>query len=91
MEEQVGHVVVEGDVADLIELCGYPHRSTYADTATMPTSVLSMLVSDDDGAGFIGIIPALRGMPGRGLITRSGRASAARRQCCVSMAGSMRS
>jgi hypothetical protein len=37
LEEQVGGVLFEGEVADLVELCrGYPHRSTYADTATMP-------------------------------------------------------
>jgi hypothetical protein len=35
LEEQVRRVVVEGYVADLVDLCGYPHRSTYSDTATM--------------------------------------------------------
>jgi hypothetical protein len=24
------------DVAEFVDLCGCPHRSTYADTATMP-------------------------------------------------------
>jgi hypothetical protein len=36
LEEQVGGLGLERDVADLVDLCGYPHRSTYADTATMP-------------------------------------------------------
>ena len=36
LEEQVRGVLLEGQVADLVDLCGYPHRSTYADTATMP-------------------------------------------------------
>ena len=36
LEEQVRRVVIEGDVADFVHLCGHPHRSTYADTATMP-------------------------------------------------------
>ena len=31
-----GGLGFERDVADLVDLCGYPHRSTYADTATMP-------------------------------------------------------
>ena len=45
LEQQFGAAGVEVDVAEFIDLCGYPHRSTYADTATMPTSVLSVLVS----------------------------------------------
>ena len=36
LEEQVGGVLLEGQVADFVELCGHPHRSTYADPATMP-------------------------------------------------------
>ena len=36
LEEQVGGLGLEGDVADFIDLCGRPHRSIYADTATMP-------------------------------------------------------
>jgi hypothetical protein len=36
LEEQVCRLGFEGNVADLVDLCGYPHRSTYADTATMP-------------------------------------------------------
>jgi hypothetical protein len=36
LEEQVGGFGLEGDVADFIELCGHPHSSIYADTATMP-------------------------------------------------------
>jgi len=37
LEEQVRGVLLEGEVADLVDLCGCPHRSTYADPATMPT------------------------------------------------------
>jgi len=37
LEEQVR--CFEWDVADLVHLCGYPHRSIYADTATMPRRV----------------------------------------------------
>src|SRR3954447_22676739 len=37
-EHQGGGVRVKRDVSDLVDLCGYPHRSTCADTATMPTS-----------------------------------------------------
>jgi hypothetical protein len=35
LEEQAGGLGLEGDVADLVDLCGHPHRSTYADTGTM--------------------------------------------------------
>ena len=43
LEEQVRGVLFEGQVADLVDLCGHPHRSTYADTATMPSSPLRWL------------------------------------------------
>nr|WP_281356427.1 hypothetical protein [Acrocarpospora macrocephala] len=36
LEDEVGVGSIQGQIADLIDLCGYPHRSTYADTATMP-------------------------------------------------------
>src|SRR4051794_41754978 len=36
LKEELGAAAVEFHVAELIDLCGYPHRSTYADTATMP-------------------------------------------------------
>jgi hypothetical protein len=35
-KEQVRGFGLERDVADFVELCGYPHSSTYADLATMP-------------------------------------------------------
>jgi hypothetical protein len=35
-EEQLGAGVVERGEAEFVDLCGYPHRSTYTDTATMP-------------------------------------------------------
>jgi len=37
LEEQGAGFLVEDPVADLVELCGSPHRSTYADPGTMPT------------------------------------------------------
>jgi hypothetical protein len=37
-EQELGAGVVQGREADLVDLCGYPHRSTYADTATMPST-----------------------------------------------------
>jgi diadenosine tetraphosphatase ApaH/serine/threonine PP2A family protein phosphatase len=40
LEEQVRRFGFERDVADLVELCGYPHRLTYADPATMPSVVV---------------------------------------------------
>jgi hypothetical protein len=36
LEEEVGGFGLEGEVADLVDLCGHPHRWTYADPATMP-------------------------------------------------------
>ncbi len=36
LEEQFGAAGVDVDVAEFVDLCGYPHRLTYADTATMP-------------------------------------------------------
>jgi hypothetical protein len=38
LEDELGGPVGQGKVPQFIELCGYPHRLTYADTATMPTS-----------------------------------------------------
>ena len=38
LEEEVGGLGFEGDVADLVDLCRHPHRSTYAEPATMPRS-----------------------------------------------------
>jgi len=35
LEQQVGAAFVELEVAQLVDLCGYPHRSTYADMVTM--------------------------------------------------------
>src|SRR3954468_14231267 len=37
LEDEFGGAVGECDVAQLVDLCGYPHRSTYADSATMPS------------------------------------------------------
>jgi len=36
LEEQVRRFGLERDVANFVQLCGYPHSWTYADTATMP-------------------------------------------------------
>ena len=41
LEEQVRGFGFERDVADLVDLCGHPHRLTYADTATMPRRPLN--------------------------------------------------
>src|SRR4051812_31741777 len=38
LEEQVGCLALEGDVADLVDLSRARHRSTYADPVTMPTA-----------------------------------------------------
>ncbi len=37
--EPFGGVRSDGEQADVVALCGHPHRSTYADTATMPEHV----------------------------------------------------
>ena len=61
LEEQVRCLGFEGDVADLVDLSRYRHRSTYADPATMPslwrreleTSVLvAISVSAADGSAY---------------------------------------
>ena len=36
LEEQRRAGGVQREVAQFVDLCGYPNRSTYADTATMP-------------------------------------------------------
>src|SRR4051794_6597333 len=36
LEDELGSALGQGQVAQLVDLCGYPHRSSYADTATMP-------------------------------------------------------
>ena len=36
LEKQFRASGIEVDVANLVQLCGYPHSWTYADTATMP-------------------------------------------------------
>ena len=46
LEEQVRCLGFERDVADLVDLCGYPHRSIYADTATMPRRRPGLVRSD---------------------------------------------
>jgi len=35
VEEQLASGAVEGDEADLVDLCGAPHKSTYGDTSLM--------------------------------------------------------
>ena len=44
LEQQLGAAAVEFHVAELVDLCGHPHRSTYADTATMPMLLRTSLV-----------------------------------------------
>jgi hypothetical protein len=36
LEDELGGAVGQREIAELVDLCGYPHRSIYADTATMP-------------------------------------------------------
>ena len=52
LEEQVRGVLLEREVADLVDLCGYPHRSTYAEPVTMSRKATSGAQSLD-GAGFL--------------------------------------
>src|SRR5680860_69239 len=50
LEQQLGAARVQVQVAELVELCGHPHSSTYADTATMPRfSVVGCRSGDDAG------------------------------------------
>ncbi|MDQ1537848.1 MAG: hypothetical protein QOE58_2241 [Actinomycetota bacterium] len=61
LEEQVGCFGLERDVADLINLCGYPHRLIYADTATMPRRGLHDLRVQAIGEARLGIVTGPRG------------------------------
>ena len=49
LEQQFGAVPVELDVAQFIQLCGYPHSCTYAETATMPNGVSAWLAATGEG------------------------------------------
>jgi hypothetical protein len=44
LEQQGAGFLVEDAVAQLVDLCGHPHRSTYADTETMPMVLRTSLV-----------------------------------------------
>jgi hypothetical protein len=44
LEEQVGGVLLEGDVADFVDLSRCRHRSTYADPVTMPRLAAGLMV-----------------------------------------------
>ena len=46
-EQQLGAGVVQRGEPELIDLCRHPHRSTYADTATMPSSAVGVVVRPD--------------------------------------------
>ena len=37
LEEESCAFGIDGKVAELVDLCGYPHRSTYAEAETMPS------------------------------------------------------
>jgi hypothetical protein len=39
----------QGQVAELVDLCRHLHRSTYADTATMPRRGRQRLVTEEIG------------------------------------------
>jgi hypothetical protein len=43
-----------------IELCGYPHNSTYADSGIMPSNPKSQYALPVSLGEVVGIIPALR-------------------------------
>ena len=58
LEDELGGAVGQGEVAQFVNLCGYPHRSTYAETATMPNMSCvgyskSLLIG-----GFMALAPA---------------------------------
>jgi hypothetical protein len=40
-EQQLRAGVIQRREAQFVDLCGHPHRSIYADTATMPRSAMS--------------------------------------------------
>src|SRR5262249_15761700 len=41
LEEEVGALPIHGAVADLVQLCGAPHKSTYGEHAVMWSAVAS--------------------------------------------------
>ena len=43
LEHQLGGPLGKGQISKLIELCGHPHKSTYADLAVMPTLVRAVV------------------------------------------------
>jgi hypothetical protein len=47
--EALGGVGSDREQSDVVELCGYPHRSTYAEIATMPMVAGKLLVSEVTG------------------------------------------
>ncbi|MFI5753443.1 hypothetical protein ACIBBE_48560, partial [Streptomyces sp. NPDC051644] len=54
--EALGGVGADGQQADVVDLCGYPHRSTYAETATMPSGGSDSLVVGGAKADLFGIV-----------------------------------
>jgi len=64
LEEQVGRVLFERYVADLVDLCRARHRSTYADTATMPRACSWALVGKEFTGSLLGIVTGSRGTRG---------------------------
>jgi hypothetical protein len=60
-EQQLGSGVVEWGEAKLVDLCRYRLRSTYTDTATMPTTGLMRLSGGDVGGSVVGIVIGCRG------------------------------
>src|SRR5205823_3236477 len=47
LEEQFGAAAVEFHVAELVDLCGYPHRSIYAEVAIMRSCAAVALTLPD--------------------------------------------
>jgi len=55
--EALGGVGADGQQPDVVDLCGHRHRSTYADTGTMPMVLRTSLVRGLGGSSVIGIVP----------------------------------
>ena len=64
-EQQLGAGVIQRREPDFVDLCGRPHRSTYADLVTMPTLAGAARRWPDPG-GLFGCVPS----PAIGIVAR---------------------
>src|SRR5258705_11340231 len=62
--ERLGGVLSGRQHAYVVELCRARHRSTYADTATMPRACSWPLVGKEFSASTLGIVTGFRGTRG---------------------------